>query len=234
MKRLGAILRRPLSAVAVAGLLVAGASAYALASPRHPSRTISACVSHRTGTFYSASHCKSHDHKLTWNVTGPQGPAGAQYVWSGWAYPHGAQPQSNGEVASFTFSAPKAGFVLATTQFQVRVKNDGTDDCHIESQLASAPAVLGIVQPTEGQPGFVDNWVNANLPTEDGGGTYLGLNMSTSRVFPVVAGSNTIYLNGQYDGYGTDQANCQSALWGPITISAVFANSNPTSALSVP
>ena len=158
-----------------------------------------------------------------------------KYASTSFSYPPAGSPQADGHVATFKFSAPVAGFALVTAQFQVRVKNDGTHDCHLESQLASAPAVIGTVQPGHGSPGFVDSWINSNLPTENTlGGTYLGLNMSVSNVFPVVAGSNTIYLNGQYDNYGAGQANCADALWGPITMSAVFVNENPSSTVTVP
>lgn len=158
-----------------------------------------------------------------------------QYVWSSFSYPGFATPQNDGHVAKFNFGAPVAGFALVTAQFQVRVKNNGTNDCHLESQLATAPAVIGTVQPGNGSAGFVDDWVNSNLPTQDtAGNTYLGLNMSVSRVFPVVAGSNTVYLNGQYNNYGVGQANCSDALWGPISMSAVFANQNPNSTLTAP
>lgn len=237
MKRLGAMFRRPLSAVAIAGLLLTvgvGAGAYALAST---GGTISACVNHSNGVLYRAGHCKAHDRKLTWNVQGPrgaQGPPGVQYAWSSFTYPGGAHPQSDGHVATFTFNAPKSGFALVAAQFQIRVHGNGTNDCHLESQLATAPAVIGIVQPGHGSAGFVDEWINSNLPTEIGGSTYLGQNMSVSRVFHVVAGPNKIFLNGQYNNYGAGQANCLDALWGPITMSAVFANSNPTSSITVP
>ena len=158
-----------------------------------------------------------------------------QYASSSFSYPAFAVPQPDGHVATFTFTAPVAGFALVTGQFQVRVKNNGTDDCRVESQLATAPAVIGKVLPGQGSPGFVDDWVNSNLPTQNTtGGTYLGLNMSVSNVFPVVAGSNTIYLNGQYNNYGVGEANCADALWGPISMSAVFANQKPSSTLTTP
>jgi len=230
MKRFGAILRLPMSAFALAGLLLTvgvAAGAYAVGSA---SGTISACVSHINGVFYRASQCKAHDSNLTWNIRGPQGSAGTQYAWSSFTYPAVAHPQSDGHVATFTFKAPKSGFALVTAQFQVRVHNNGTNDCHVESQLAKAPAIIGNVHSA----GFVDEWINTNLPTEIDGSSYLGVNMSVSRVFPIVAGSNKIFLNGQYNNYGLGQPNCVDALWGPITMSAVFANSKPSSSLTAP
>lgn len=253
MKKLFAT--RSIGVVTAAGLalLVAGGG-YAIASGNG---TIQACVHKHSHGLY-VGRCARHDSQLSWSVQGPagprgaggpagatgqpgargpagqQGPPGVQYVWSSFAYPFQARPQSDGHVAKFTFTAPAAGFALVSAQFQVRVKNTSGTDCHVESQLATAPAVLGVVQPTGGSSGFVDEWINGNLPTENGGGTYLGQNMSVSRVFSVAAGSNTVYLNGQYNNYGAGAANCADALWGPLTVSAVFANQNPSSTLSTP
>src|SRR5215467_13184536 len=107
-RRLSAMLRRPLGAVAIGVFFLVtagmGAGAYALTSS---SGTISACVSHINGVFYRAGSCKSHDSRLTWNIRGPQGPPGVQYAWSSFIYPAGAHPQSDGHVATFTFNAPK-------------------------------------------------------------------------------------------------------------------------------
>jgi hypothetical protein len=137
-------------------------------------------------------------------------------------------------VATFSFNSPAAGVVDVTASFQVRVHN-GASDCHVESQLATAPATIGNIAPGSATPaGFIDQWVNQNLPTQNLAGTYLGLNASVSRVFSVVAGSNTIYLNGQFNGYGGTGPNCSDAMWGPINVSAVFANQNPSSSLTVP
>lgn len=109
--------------------------------------------------------------------------SGAQYAWSNFTYQFQAPPRSDGHVATLTFRSPKSGYALVTAEFQVRVHNDGTDDCHIESQLATAPAIIGVVQPTQGSAGYVDEWMNASLPTEVGGSPYLGQNMPVSRVF---------------------------------------------------
>lgn len=235
---------------AALALLIAGGG-YAMAGA---SGTVQACI-HKHGHGLYVGRCARHDTKMSWSIqgppgpagprgatgaaglrgaTGPQGPPGAQYAWSSYSYPFQARPQADGHVATFTFDAPSAGFALVTAQFQVRVHNTSGTDCHVESQLSSAPGVLGVVQPNGGSAGFVDEWVNGNLPTENGGGTYLGQNMSVSRIFSVTAGSNTVYLNGQYNGYGTGGANCADALWGPITVSAVFANQSPSSTLSAP
>jgi hypothetical protein len=132
-------------------------------------------------------------------------------------------------VATFSFSAPAAGVVYVTASFQVRVTNPGPADCHVESQLSTTPATIGDILPGHASPGFIDQWVNGT------GSAPLGLNASVSRVFPVVAGSNTIYLNGQFSGYtATPPPSCAAAMWGPINISAVFANQNPSSTLTAP
>jgi hypothetical protein len=247
----GLFASRGLAAVAasVSALLIVGGG-YAIASGGGGS--IHACAKKSNGALRLAHRCRKSEHAVTWNArgpagspgprgatgasgaTGPQGPPGTQYVWSSFTYPFQARPQTDGHVAKFAFTAPASGFALVTAEFQVRVHNTSGTDCHIESQLATAPAIIGTVQPTQGSAGFVDEWVNGNLPTENGGGTYLGQNMSVSRVFPVTAGSNTVYLNGQYNGYGAGGANCADALWGPITVSAVFANQNPSSSVTAP
>ena len=43
---------------------------------------------------------------------------------------------------------------------------------------------------------------------------------------PVVNGSNTVYLNGKSD--------CTAALLGPVTLTAVLTQSNPTSSIVTP
>jgi hypothetical protein len=234
------------------GVVIAGLAGGGWALAAGGGGVLHGCAKKHGGALRLSGSCKKSERSVSWNVQGPrglqgprggqgaqgvqgvQGPPGVQYAWSSFTYPGAAHPATDGHVAKFTFTAPSAGFALVSTSFQVRVNITPATDCHIESQLASSAAVLGVVSPGAGSAGFVDNWVNGNLPTENGAGTYLGLNMSTSKVFAVVAGSNTIYLNGQYNGYGAGQANCADALWGPITVSAVFANQNPTSTLTAP
>ena len=160
--------------------------------------------------------------------------ASAQYVWSAFSYPSAERPQADGHVATFTFSSPVAGFALVTASFQVRIHNKSGNDCHVESQLAGAPAVIGDVSPGSGSPGFIDQWVNPGLDTVDGGSTYLGFNGSVSKALPVIAGQNTVYLNGQYTNYTDSTHDCTDALWGPITVSAVFANQSPSATLTAP
>ena len=159
----------------------------------------------------------------------------AQSVSSGWIYPFQARPQPDGHVATFSFQAPAAGFAVVTAHIGVRVHTNPSADCHIQSQVADAPAVLPNVQPsTTDMPGYTDNWVNGNLPTENGAGTYLELDQSTSRVFPVVAGSNTVYLNGAYTGYSGGDDDCADALWGPIQMTATFAQTSSPGTLTSP
>jgi hypothetical protein len=43
-----------------------------------------------------------------------------------------------------------------------------------------------------------------------------------------------VYLNGQYTNYTDSTHDCTDALWGPITVSAVFANQNPSATLTTP
>jgi hypothetical protein len=221
------------------------------------SNTIHGCVKKSSGalSLRHGKHCGKHQKSVSWGVQGPRGlqgatgatgrtgatgtsgppgPAGAQYAWSAFTYPAAEDPQSDGHVATFTFTSPAAGFALVSASFQIRIHNTVSSDCHVESQLASAPAVIGDIQPGTGSAGFIDQWVNPGLDTQDGGSTILGFGGSVSRVFPVAAGTNTVYLNGQYTGYTDTTHDCTQALWGPITVSAVFANQNPSATLAAP
>jgi hypothetical protein len=163
---------------------------------------------------------------------GTTGAAGVQAAWSSEYIPgtllHPAV-STGGAVAHLTFTSPSAGFVLVQADFNIRARNffDTTSaDCHIASQLAAAPAA-----PTTGSPGYTDQWISGNLPTEYGGGTYLEFNQSTSRVLPVTAGSNAVYLNGVNGPSGGSPA-CSDALWGPITLTVALVNSNPASTIT--
>jgi hypothetical protein len=161
-------------------------------------------------------------------LAGPAGPPGQAHAWSGSGYPGQARPQADGVVARLSFQAPVAGFVLASAQFGIRVQNGGAN-CQVRSQLASVPFIPADLVNCTGDncaAGYTDSWVNANLPTQEGIGTYLTLNHSASRLLPVNAGSNTIYLNGSY--------TCNDAIWGPITLNAVFVQNAPASTFSVP
>lgn len=245
-------MKRPLirsaliAAAAAAALLVVGGIAYATIPDS--AGVIHACYQKSGGTIRvidaSVTNCSSKETSLGWNVQGqpgapgPQGlpgatgPSGSQYVWTGWVYT-GDAPQADGHVATFSFSAPTGGFAVVTAHFGVRVRNTPNTDCHVQSQLASAPSVLTDQRPgPTDAPGYIDEWINGNLPTEDGSGTFLELNESVSRVFPVSAGLNTVYLNGAYNGY--DGPNCDAVGWGPINITALFAQQNPAATLTAP
>jgi hypothetical protein len=222
---------RPVVGYPVVAVLAASLIGGGWAVAAGTSKALRGCANKRSGALRLAAHCKKSERGVSWSIAGPQGPQGrqgprgapgAQDVWSGWLQPAGAarHPQADGHVTTFTFTAPAAGFVDVTASFGVRVHNNGTSDCHVQSQLAGAPGT-----PSAG-PGYMDSWVNANLPTQAGAGTYLQLDASVSRVLPVVAGTNSIYLNGAYD--------CVDALWGPVSISALFANSNPSATLTAP
>jgi len=214
--------------VAVLGIGAIG-TAWSLAAGT--SNTLHACADKDGGALRLAKKCKHGERSVSWNIQGPKGDTGApgangtdgvQYAWNGWVQPTGPNlhPQADGHVTTFTFTSPKAGFVDVTAHVGIRLHNNGVNDCHVQSQLAAAPGT-----PAPGA-GYIDNYINANLPTEAGGGTYLQLDSSVSRVLPAVQGSNTVYLNGAYD--------CTDALWGPVNINAVFVNSNPPSSLTAP
>jgi hypothetical protein len=144
-------------------------------------------------------------------------------VWSASAYPTARSPLPSGEVAHLTFTSSTAGFALVTANFSTRVHNTTGTDCRVQSQIAAAAAPPATPVGTASAPGFADQWINGNLPTQNTAGTFLGFSASATRVLPIIAGSNTIYLNGATD--------CPAALWGPITMTAQLAQSNPTATL---
>ncbi len=156
--------------------------------------------------------------------TGTAGPAGVTNAWTGYAYP--GTPASvysagGAELAHLTFTSPAAGFTVVSANFATRIHEATASDCRVQTQIAPAAGV-----PDQTAPGFVDQWINGNLPTQFGAGTFLGLNASATRVLPVVNGSNTVYLNGKSD--------CTAALLGPVTLTAVLAQNNPSSTLVTP
>lgn len=156
---------------------------------------------------------------------GPQGPPGLTSVWTGFVYHNSTPSTVDGRIASFSFTPPAAGFVNVTAHYGIRVHTTGTD-CHIETLLDSV-ARKNFSCDTIGctTPGYDDEWINGNLPTQNGSGTFLAFHQSTSRVFSVVGGSSTtVFLN------GISPSNC-SVLWGPITINAVFFTNNPGATL---
>jgi hypothetical protein len=63
-------------ALAIVAVIIAAAGGAYAASSGSP--TIRACVKHKGGVLYVAKKCAKHDRRLTWSVTGPQGPTGAQ------------------------------------------------------------------------------------------------------------------------------------------------------------
>jgi len=116
------------------------------------------------------------------------------------------------------------GFAYVTSQFEVRVRNtfDRTPplDCRVESLLASAPGFPGCARSeTCNLPGYGQASINANLPTQRDGGSYLGVHQSVARVLPVVRGVNTLYLNGR--------TGCAHAVWGAMTVTAQLVESGP-------
>jgi hypothetical protein len=159
--------------------------------------------------------------------TGAAGAAGAAGVQAAWSAQYPAtsaflHPAASGAVAHLTFTSPAAGFAVVTADFEIRARNtfDTTKtDCRVQSQVSPTAGA-----PDGGSAGFVDQWLNGNLPTQNADGTYLSFSQSATRIVPVVSGSNTVYLNGSYD--------CVNAVWGPITITATLVNTNPTSTVA--
>jgi hypothetical protein len=214
-------------------LLVAGGIAYATIPDS--SGVIHGCYSKSGGSLRvidaSVTNCKSTETALGWNQSGapgPPGPPGVTAAWSDYSYARDASdayPTAGGEIAHFTFTSPADGYVVVTANFVVRVRNhfDSTGiDCRVQTQIAPTAGA-----PDETAPGFVDQWVNGNLPTEAGGGTFLGLNESATRVLPVAQGQNIVYLNGE-------ATQCDGVLLGPLTMTAMLVHDNPAATLTEP
>ncbi|HET6868040.1 MAG TPA: hypothetical protein VFH80_19160, partial [Solirubrobacteraceae bacterium] len=99
----------PSMVVALAALVTAASGGAYAAVGGSPS-TISACVRHSGGGLYAAHRCERGDRRLTWNATGPEGPAGAQ----GPIGPQGASGPAGPIGPSEAFSAHKDGPVTLT------------------------------------------------------------------------------------------------------------------------
>lgn len=103
-----------LGVIAVA--IAASSGAYAASST---GGTITVCVSHTTGMLYTASNCRKHDKKLSWNSGGPRGIPGANGT-SGANGTNGTNGTNgangiNGAVAAYSASgAPNIDFSSAT------------------------------------------------------------------------------------------------------------------------
>ncbi len=179
------------------------------------------------GDSLSAMKVNANFSALDTRITALEGaPAAApSYVWSWEDTANNITPTSN-KVASITFTPPAAGFALVTAHYGVVAANQNgapDGDCHIGSQLS----LTGGQVPNSAQPGFQDVWINGNLPTEFGGGTYLGFDQSVSLVVPVTAAATTVYLNGQINVAGST-TGCTGGLWRSITLTAVYFQNNPT------
>ncbi len=171
---------------------------------------------------------------------GAQGNPGPSYVWSSWIYPTAANPPSGGGKAGRDVHVQLArGWVRARERElpdprPVKQTTPPTVTLRRSCPRLPVRSVPSSPGPSGGGgAGYTDQWVNSNLPTENGGGTALGLSGSIANVFPVVAGANTIYLNGQDDSDDAGFA-CLIAYYGPITVSATYASQNPSSTLSSP
>jgi len=163
---------------------------------------------------------------------GPQGPPGATYAWNAFnaaPFPY-AKIQTDGHIARLVFTAPSAGYVYASAQFVLGIRNkfdSSPVDCLAESAIGMAPGIVGCISDQDCKlAGYVRFFVNANLPTELASGTYLGVPHSVSTVIPVNAGANTIYLNGRTD--------CAEVFYSSITMNAVFVQNNPVATVSIP
>jgi hypothetical protein len=163
---------------------------------------------------------------------GPAGPAGILHAWTGFAPPSQdvGSPQPDGHVAKFTFTSPVDGSVYVSAHYEVRVRNNfdsKLEQCGVHSLLSASPG-FAECGPTGycALAGYAQSSINANLPTQYQEGTYLGLAQSVARVLPVTRGVNILYLNGR--------TTCPSAVWGAITMSALFVQNSMTGTVSIP
>ncbi|HEX5657962.1 MAG TPA: hypothetical protein VFX59_12240 [Polyangiales bacterium] len=176
---------------------------------------------------------------LNANFAGAVPTTSVPYVWSAFAQAQQdlgrleAAYVSEGRVATFSFSSPVAGDVLLSASYEIRVRNSfessTRDQCSVQTVVSDAQTG-GFGSCTLGfscnQPGFATNAINANLPTQDGAGTYLGLSQSVSRVLPLKQGLNTYYLIGR--------TNCPAGIWGAISFSAITVKNGGNATLSIP
>jgi hypothetical protein len=176
----------------------------------------------KPGDVLSSSKINQNFSSLDTRVTALEGaPAAPQYAWSWEDTANNVGGSATNQVASMTFTPPAAGFAIVTAHFGTVVRNQydtGTPaDCHVGTQLSLTAGQV----PDASQPGFSDIWINGNLPTENGGGTYLDFNSSVSIVIPVTAAATTVWLNGQMN-VGGSTTGCAGVLWRSITMTAVY------------
>lgn len=131
--------------------------------------------------------------------------------------------QEGGKIATFTFTAAAPGAALVMLDAGVRIRNayDSVPTEQYDCRVVSAISLSGLPPPdirgTLVEPGIAFNWIPGNLPTNVNGGTYLQVSQSTSRIVPVKAGDNKIFV--------TAATDCLVALWAPITVSVVMLGS---------
>lgn len=162
------------------------------------------------------------------------------YAWSAFAPAQqdpgliNGSPDKVGEarIASFNFTSPVAGQVFATASFEIRIRNtfDRADSapCRVETVLADTVAAYSSCASTDScnLPGYAQTSVNANLPTQAGGGTYFGQSQTVTRMLPVKQGLNTFYLVGR--------TSCAAGVWGAVSFSAITVQSGGNATLTIP
>jgi len=155
--------------VAVVSLVVA-ASGVGYAAGSSSSGTIVACVHHKGGGLYIAAKCARRDHRLSWNVTGPQGgPGGAGTAGAtGATGPTGApattlfaQIKASGAINT---SSPGATSTLSASNYYINFGRDITH-CSAVAQEGDIPLFSGGSQG--GSPPET-----ANVTIDDGSGSY--------------------------------------------------------------
>jgi hypothetical protein len=142
---------------------------------------------------------------------------------------------SQGQVASFSFSSSVAGSVLVSASYQVSVRNNFELDpsvreqCRAETLVNDTPTGFAACAKDDDHcniPGYAVNMLNPNLPTQEAGGTYLGISQAVSRVLPLKQGVNTYYLVGR--------TSCVAAVWGPVSFSAISVQPGGVATATIP
>jgi hypothetical protein len=187
----------------------------------------------KTGDLLTAD-----DLNANFAAVAAQAAGSVPYAWSAFAPAQDAgrlegAGKDVGRVASFSFASPVAGSVLVSATYEVRVRNSfdaeatARQQCRIETLLNDAET--GFVGCPAGEPcnlsGYAQNSINANLPTQEAGGTYLGASQAVSRVLPLAQGLNTYHLIGR--------TQCPAAIWGAISFTALTVQPGGTATTSI-
>jgi hypothetical protein len=171
-------LSKPAVALAATWLALASGGAYALASSS--GATITVCVSHKTGTLYTAKQCARDDKKLSWNqrepqgpqrANGPQGPQGPQGLQGLPGAP--GQPGPVGPSNAFATSTQNSVTLVAGTFTPVLSETVPAGN-YVITATANLQNTVGFERTVNcllsDPSGVIANSENVNLAPSGGGG----------------------------------------------------------------